>query len=191
MSKTREDWALVAHARGGDEGAYEALIDRYKNPIHSFIFRSVGDTESARELAQEVFIRAWFALPGVRATGKFSTWLFQIAVNLCRDHAKSKAVRQAKLTESITGEREEIERDLPHSGVAADEAAAQADSVARLEQEIRRLPHNLREPFVLGAVEGASHVEVGEKLGISAKSVEVRIYRARKHLRERLSKSPC
>lgn len=176
-----EDWDLVERARGGEEAAYEELIDRYQIPIYSFIYRSVGHEGTARDLAQETFVRAWFALPKLKPGGKFSTWLFQVALNLCRDHFKSKVARQWQVTELLEGDRE-------GSGLAPDESAARTEEVAELEAEIRQLPDQLREPFVLGAVEGHSHDEIGKILGISAKSVETRIYRARKFLMERVAK---
>jgi len=176
-----EDWDLVEQARGGDESAYGELIARYQNPIYSFIYRSVGQEETARDLAQETFVKAWFALPRLKPGGKFSTWLSQVAINLCRDHFKSKAARQGHATEVLEEDRED-------AGLAPDEMAAQVDEVAELEAEIRALPDQLREPFVLGAVEGYSHDEIGKTLAISPKSVETRIYRARKFLMERVAK---
>src|SRR5450755_1197366 len=86
-----EDWDLAEAAGGGDEDAFAALTARHQNTMHRFIFRSIGQEETARDLTQEVFVRAWFALPKVSQKAKFTTWLFQIAVNLCRDHARSKS----------------------------------------------------------------------------------------------------
>ncbi len=183
-----EDWDLVERARHGEEAAYGDLIARYQNPIYSFIFRSVGQEGTARDLAQETFVRAWFALPKLKPGGKFSTWLFQVALNLCRDHLKSKVARQGQITETLAGERPDNERELADSGLAPDECAERAEAVAELEAEIRDLPNALREPFVLGAVEGYSHEEIGKTLDISPKSVETRIYRARKFLMERVAK---
>ncbi len=186
------DWDLAERAKCGDESAYELLILRYQAPIHSFIFRSVSDDETARDLSQEVFVRAWFALDRVKPKARFSTWLFQIAVNLCRDHAKSKATRNARITDSFTrqpsDERPE-EREFASAQPSPAEHAASKEAMECLESEIRALPEELRIPFVLGAVEHQPYKEVAAILGLSAKAVEVRIYRARQQLCERLTRS--
>ena len=118
-----DDWRLVCLARNGDEDAYATLIGRHQRPIHAFIHRHIGDAETARELTQEVFVRAWFALDRARPRAKFTTWLFQIAINLCRDQVKSRAARQARMTDSTVyetdaGDRDE--RELPDSGASPD-----------------------------------------------------------------------
>lgn len=184
------DWELVRQAKQGDEAPYERLIARYQAPIHSFIFRSVGNVETARDLAQDVFVRAWFALPRVREQAQFSTWLFQIAVNICRDHAKSKATRNARRTDSLT--RDDIdgqpgERDFPASTPTPAKEAQENESLAALEAEVHALPNELRAAFILGALEHRPHKDVAAILGLSPKAVEVRIYRARRFLGERLA----
>ncbi len=185
----RADWDLAGAAAQGDEAAYEALIAKYQSAIHHFIFRSVRDEETARDLAQEVFVKAWFALPKLLPRGKFSTWLFQIAVNLCRDYAKSKAAKQLRRTHSLT--RDEIgelvgDREFPHPGLSPDRSAENAEAMAALDEAIRSLPEKLREPFVLCAIEGHSLKDVSAILGSSAKAIEVRVYRARQALLKRV-----
>lgn len=183
------DWDLAERAKQGDESAYAQLIERYQAPIYSFIFRSVGEMEATRDLAQEVFVRAWFALARVRAKARFSTWLFQIAVNLCRDHAKSKATRNARKTDSLSRRPEDDrteDREFASSMLSPDEDAGSREAISGLEAEIQALPEELRSPFVLGAVERRPYKDVAVLLGLSPKAVEVRIYRARRLLAERL-----
>lgn len=178
-----DDWELARHASCGDEVAYARLISRHQGPIHSFIFRSVGDEETARDLAQEVFVKAWFALARARENARFTTWLFQIAVNLCRDHVKSKTSRQSRLTRSFIWD----EREFPHPDPAPDRQAELSENLRALESEIRNLPGDLRAALLLGVVEGLPYKEAAKILGVSAKAVEVRIYRARRILTERLT----
>ena len=185
-----DDWALVRLAARGDEQAYSVLIARYQGPVHGFIFRSVGEEETAKDLAQEVFVKAWFALGRVQERARFSTWLFQIAANLCRDHAKSKATRNARVTNPILRESEDghtEERDFPHPGLAPDNQAQMNETMASLHREIAALPVELREAFILGVIDQLPHKEIATILGISPKAVEVRVYRARKTLAERLA----
>jgi len=183
------DWELAKRAVQGDESAYAALIERYQAPIHSFVFRSVGDTETARDVTQEVFVKAWFALARVRESAQFSTWLFQIAVNLCRDHAKSKATRKARHTEPLARRRLDDgyeDREFASPDPSPAQSAETREAVDALEAEIQSLPEELRFPLILGVIEKQPYKEVATSLGLSAKAVEVRIYRARRVLAERL-----
>ncbi len=189
-SDSADDWALARRAAGGDETAYAVLIERHQGPIHGYIFRSVGDVETARELTQEVFVKAWFALGRVQERARFSTWLFQIAANLCRDHAKSKATRNARMTNPMVRERDDgstEERDFPHPGMSPSEQALMNETMKALDRAIVALPVELREVFILGAIDQLPHKEISSILGISPKAVEVRIYRARKILSEQLA----
>lgn len=184
------DWELARRAKGDDESAFEGLIQRYQAPIHSFVFRSTLDHETARDLTQEVFVRAWFALDRVQAKAQFSTWLFQIAVNLCRDHAKSKATRNAHVTHSfspVPADDRCEDREFPSAQPSPSQNLESQEALDSLETEIKALPSELRSPFILGAIEHRSHKDVAAILGMSAKAVEVRIYRARRILCERLT----
>lgn len=184
-----EDWELARQAATGDEAAYAVLIERHQGPIHRFIFRSVGNEETARDLAQEVFVKAWFALGRVQERARFTTWLFQIAANLCRDHARSKAARNTRATSSMVRENSDgcpEERDFPHPGLSPDNQARMNETMAALNRAIASLPVELREAFILGVLDQLSHKEVATILGLSPKAVEVRIYRARKILADRL-----
>ena len=185
-----DDWALARRAAGGDEPAYAVLVERHQGPIHGFIFRSVGDAETARDLTQEVFVKAWFALGRLQERARFSTWLFQIAANLCRDHAKSKATRNARMTNPLVREKDDgttRERDFPHPGLTPDNQAEMNETMVALQRAIAALPVELREAFILGAIDQLPHKEISSILGISPKAAEVRIYRARKILSEQLA----
>lgn len=185
-----EDWQLAERARGGDEDAFSMLVCRHQGALYGFVVHRVGDdVETARDLVQEVFVRAWFALERARPRAKFSTWLFQIALNLCRDHAKSRRVRQARLSEPLVrrdGDSGE-ECQFAHPGLTPDHQAEVREGLDALDAELARLPADLQEAFILGAIEGRPHKEIAELLGISPKAVEVRIYRARKILVDRLA----
>jgi RNA polymerase sigma-70 factor (ECF subfamily) len=153
------------------------------------VFRSVGQEETARDLTQEIFVRAWFALPKLSRKAKFTTWLFQIAVNICRDHAKSKSAKQDRLTFSMEKDPQDEnaeERQLAHPDAPPDRVLEQSEIARLLDAEIRRLPDELLQPFLLGAVEGYPYKEIAVMLELSPKAVEVRVYRARKALMERL-----
>ena len=186
-----EDWDLVKLAQSENEPAYAVLMERYQDPIHRFIFRYIGKQEIAKDLTQEVFVKAYFALPKLEQKAKFSTWLFQIAINLCRDFSKSKAGRQLMATDSLTKNDHDDEKhqmEFSDTHLLPDQQAELNELTAHLEQLIHCLPDELRHPFLLGVIEQHSHKEVAAILKISLKAVETRIYRARKHLITELEK---
>lgn len=183
------DWELVELAKAENETAYALLIERYKNPIHRFIFRYIGSEETAQDLTQEVFIKAYFALAKVKQKAKFSTWLFQITLNLCHDFNRSKAGRQLRATDSFIkkdhdGKPQTL--DLPDPSISPNQQAELSELTKLLDQAIHRLPEELRQPFLLGVVEQHPQKEIAALMNISVKAVETRIHRARKFLAEQL-----
>ena len=186
------DLTLVEALAGGDESALTGLMDRYEEPIFHFICRHVFNDEDARELAQEVFVRLFFNVRKFKPEARFSTWLFQVALNLCRDHVKSRRTRQAARTESLSARDDNDE--YPASDVAvenrtsSDEAQAR-EKLAALDDGMAALPHDLRTALVLTALEQRSHQECAALLKTTPKAIETRVHRARKFLLEWMSKA--
>lgn len=195
MSGTGEpdsDLGLVEALAGGDESALDGLMERYQQPIFHFIYRHVFNDEDARELAQEVFVRLFFNVGKFKPEARFSTWLYQIALNLCRDHAKSRRTRQAARTDSLSAREDDDEHPLRDAAVEtrtpADDALT-GEKFEALERGITALPPDLRTALVLTVFEQRSHQECAELLGTTPKTVETRVYRARKQLRDWLAKA--
>ena len=85
LRMTWTDEELVARSIGGDADSFNELILRWERPIYALAYRTIGREEDARDVCQETFLRAFRALPGFRGQAKFSSWLYRIALNLCRD----------------------------------------------------------------------------------------------------------
>src|SRR6478736_2354956 len=181
-SQTDLDLPLVQALQAGDESALNKLIRKYQEPLFWFIWRYTGDEETARDLLQETFVRLYFGIRRFKPHAKFATWLYSIAMNLCRDYARSKQRRQSCVTESL--DAGDLHREVADRGAAAD--VESHERLAALEKAIKELPHDLRTALLLFAVEGRSQQECAELLGISAKAVETRVYRARKRLENTL-----
>ena len=177
------DAILVIAARDGDSQAFAVLMRRHKAWVYRFIRIYAGDREDAHDLLQESFVSAWRALPRFDVNRSFAVWLRRIALNKCRDHARRRAVKHAAMTMFAFA----VEHDVTPG---ADNAQS-GDPLERLETAIGKLPRPLKEPLILTALEGMSHKEAAELLGISAKAVELRVYRAKRRLSEWLNdKSP-
>ena len=184
ISQPDLDLPLVRALQAGDESALNELIRKYQEPLFRFICRYTGDEETARDILQETFVRLYFGIQRFRPRAKFVTWLYSIAMNLCRDYGRSKQRRQSYATESL--DVSDLHRKVPTAdrGPVAD--VESHERLANLQKAIEELPHDLRTTLLLFAVEGRSQQECADLLGISAKAVESRVYRARKILEKKL-----
>lgn len=186
------DLALVEALAGGDESALNALMDRYQEPIFHFIYRHVFNDEDARDLAQEVFVRLFFNVGKFKPEAKFSTWLYQIALNLCRDHAKSRRSRQAARTDSLSAREHDDEhatRDVAIERRTPSDDALTHEKLAALEEGMAALPHDLRTALALTTFEQRSHQECAALLKTTPKAIETRVYRARRILADWMTKA--
>lgn len=185
------DLAFVRALQAGDDSALDVLIERHRQPIFRFIQSYVGNEADAVELTQEAFVRAYFSIGKFKPSAKFATWLYRIALNLCRDHAKSRRAKYAAMTDSLTVANEEapVQRDLPGSGQSPDEVAQSTEMMHALDVAIGKLPHDLRTALLLTVMEQHSHQHCAELLNTTPKTVETRVYRARKLLVDLMSKA--
>jgi RNA polymerase sigma factor (sigma-70 family) len=190
MTEQDPDLSLVHALKGGKDQALNELMDRHRAGVFRFVVRYVRNEDDALELATETFVRAYFNIDKFRPAAKFTTWLYQIALNLCRDHLRSRAYQYSLQTVSI----DEPAPDggdanlLPAVERGPDQRADRLEEITALEQAIRELPEDLKNVLIWTALEARTHAEAAQMLGISPKAVEVRVYRARKLLLEKMSK---
>ena len=169
------DSELVQLAQEGDTTAFDSLVLRHRQFVYNFTRRSVGSDVVAKDLSQEVFVRAWFALPKYRPKARFRTWLQRITVNICRDYARGSKRRSA--TSDVSIEHEGLNVGDPATG--PDKRAEFKDELAELRRSIAELPSQLKEVLILIAFEQHSQQECAEILGISTRAVENKLRRAR------------
>jgi RNA polymerase sigma-70 factor (ECF subfamily) len=174
------DGALAARSTAGDDAAFAMLMSRHKGWAYQFIRRYVGNGSDAYDVLQDTFFAAWRALSRYQADRPFEFWLRRIALNKCRDRNRREVVRRL-IGGRATGEEIPDIAD-PAPGPAAVLEAGQ--EVRQLERHLRALPRSLKEPLLLTALEGLTHEAAAEILGISAKAVETKVYRARARLAE-------
>ncbi len=177
------DGALARRCRAGDAAAFGEIVRRYKLPLHRTVARLTGDEDEAVDIVQDAFIAAHAAIARFDPDRPMRTWLTRIAVNKARDWRRRRIVRRlisAMLPDTAT----EVADDVP----AIDSAVADRAELQRVDAAIRRLPANLREVLVLRTIDGLSQSEVADALGVSEKTVETRLYRARAKLRDDLGR---
>lgn len=176
--------ALLRRAQMGDEAAFTQIMGRYKRPVVDFAYRMLGAPDAAADVAQEVFVRVWRAI-GRYEVGKrarFSTWLFQIARNACID------VRRRRARDPLAGAVDIADAQdwVAARGGSTDEVEAREVS-AQVAAAVLDLPEDQQTALVLSVYEGLSYAEIAEVMDCSVKSVELRLYRARRQLREDLA----
>jgi RNA polymerase sigma factor CnrH len=184
------DLILVQALVLGKDHALNALMDRHREGLFCFVLRHVHNEADALELAMETFVRAYFNIEKFRPAAKFATWLYHIALNLCRDHVRSRAYQYSLQTVSFDAPAQE--GDDPSLLLATegrpDQKADRVEELTALEKAISELPEDLKNAFILVVLEDRPQAETAELLGISLKAVEMRVYRARKLLLEKMSK---
>ncbi|WP_395736112.1 RNA polymerase sigma factor [Prosthecobacter sp.] len=168
----------VRAAQAGDMAAFEWIVRQHEEKLFGFCCRWLRCVEDAREVCQDVFVRAWQALPEFEGRARLSTWLYQIALNLCRDRAKSRSARQRESTTTI----EHLEEAPACPQNAPDANAEWRSEMQKLERGLALLPEKLRSALMLSAMEGLSHEECAQVLNCSVRGTEGRIYRARQML---------
>jgi RNA polymerase sigma-70 factor (ECF subfamily) len=177
------DTVLARLAAAGDDQAFERLVRRHKEGVYRLLRRYTADPEEAYEAAHEAFIAAWKALGRYDQGRPFLPWLQTIAINKARDRGRRLVVRRLLLGASGLDE-EAI--SVVDPGAPADQTAIDHQLARRLDKIIGQLPTALKEALLLTAFEGYSQDEAGQMLGVSTKTIETRIYRARKLLAQRL-----
>lgn len=184
------DLPLLHSIANGEERALRELMERHQRPLFHFVARMVRNHEDAEEIVAETFVRVHRHAGRYRPRAKVVTWLYSIATNLCRDlHRKQSRWKWLSLFSTSgpevpnTDDRPLVDRISDQSS-AADEELLHAERIARLQQLIDHLPPGLKAPFVLQVLEEKSQRECAEILNLSEKSVEARVYRARKRLKQ-------
>jgi RNA polymerase sigma-70 factor (ECF subfamily) len=176
-SKSLEERKVQA-AQAGDMVAFEWIVQQYESRLMSFCFRWLRCGEDAREVCQDAFVHAWRALPEFESRARLSSWLYKIALNLCRDRAKTRASKQQAKTFPL----DQLDHIPACPQVSPDMSAEWTSEMEKLDRGLASLPETLRSVLMLITLEGLSQTECAEVLNCSIRGVEGRLYRARQML---------
>lgn len=182
MAPTDEE--LVAAFQEGDVSAFDTLVGRWDRKIQGAIYRVLGANEDARDLCQEVFLKAYRALGGFKREARFSSWLYQIALNACRDRLRRGRGRtQLSLDDLGDGGQE-----LTQSGPTPLDLVEARDLARAVQAAMAALPLEQREVIALKEYQGLTFVEIAEALDVPVSTVKTRLYRGLGQLREQLER---
>ena len=179
------DTDLVARAAAGEGVCFDQLVERYHRQIANFVFRMVGNYETALDLTQEVFIKVYGSLGRYNPEFKFSTWIYKIASNTAIDYLRKKSVAVTPLY-AVSGDDEEFELPIPAKGPSPERVLERTERSAQIEEAISKLPTRYRELIVLRHVSELSYDEIAEVTGLPLGTVKNRIFRAREAMRKHL-----
>ena len=183
---TWTDEELVARSRGGDVDSFNQLILRWERPIYALAYRVIGREDEARDVCQEAFLRAFRALPGFKGQAKFSSWLYRISLNLCRDWIRRERRQPIAQTPEgvdlieLAGEAEPSE--------SIEELVARKEIGAAVARAMAELPEEQRTAIVLKEYHGLTFQEIADMLDCPLSTVKTRLYQGLTVLRRELAK---
>ena len=182
------DAEVMLRAKAGDEGAFAYLLEKYRRPMVSFMYRMTHNSAIAEELAQEVFLRVYRSRETYKADAKFSTWLYRIATNLAVNHARD--TRHERPDVSVS-----LDEPDPVTGLTVDPADGQPnveetllrrERLAAIRQHIQALPERQRLAVIMHKYQAMDYRQIGEVLKLSEAATKSLLFRAYETLREKL-----
>lgn len=178
------DEQLVEAFQAGQLAAYDELVARWQSKIRGAVWRVLGSTEDAADITQEAFLRAFRGLKAFKREAKFSSWIYQIALNLCRD-----SLRRKKNKSYVS--LDEPEPQVPalvSSGPSPLELSEGNQLADRVRMAIQKLSEEQREVIILKEYEGLTFAEIAETLGLPTSTVKTRLYRGLVEMKQHLAR---
>ncbi len=187
------DAELVRRAQAGELDAFDELVTHYRASVYAMIVNMIRNDADAWDLAQDVFVKAWRALPGFEARAGFYTWLYRITHNTTYDWLRKKKVRgDVEFDDGVALDAEAGSVTSPRETPAPDAKMEHRELGDRIEQAIASLSEDHRQVILLKEVEGLSYQEMADVIGCSLGTIMSRLFYARKSLQNMLSDlHPC
>jgi len=181
---TWTDEELVARSKTGDTESFNQLVKRWERPIFALAYRTLGREEDARDVTQETFLRAFRALSGFKGDAKFSSWLYRIALNLCRDWMRKErraplvAVPEGVDVEDLAAERGPTE--------TVEDLASRSEMAREVAKAMQYLPEEQRHAIILKEYHGLTFQEIADLMKCPLSTVKTRVYQGLSTLRKQL-----
>ena len=181
------DEELVARATGGDLESFNQLVGRWERPIYALAYRTLGREEDARDVVQEAFLRAFRGLKGFKGQAKFSSWLYRITLNLCRDWMrKARRAPMIQVPESEDGL--DMAEQMPSTAESVEDLVERSQMSAAVAKAMAELPEEQRIAIVMKEYHGLTFQEIADALDCPLSTVKTRLYQGLSVLRRRLER---
>lgn len=183
---TLEDAEVMLRVQAGDDSAFDYLVEKFRRPIISFMFRMAHNQAVAEELAQEVFLRVYRSRQTYAAEAKFSTWLYRIATNLGVNHARDSRNEKAGVSldepDAETGQT----LDVADSTLSVEQEMVRRERLAAIRKHVDELPERQRTAVLMHKYQDLDYREIARVLKLSESATKSLLFRAYETLREKL-----
>jgi RNA polymerase sigma-70 factor (ECF subfamily) len=180
---------LIEACQRGNASAFNLLVWRWERPLFNFVYRYVGDVAVAQDLVQDTFVRMVKSIGQYSHQGSFSSWLFRVAVNLCRDHLRKKRLSVVSLHDHYTtdsGQRISVKDQVVDEGTRPDAAVESAERERLVRVLLAGLSDDQRVVILLKEYQGLTFAEIAEVLDVPEGTVKARLYRGLRAMRQQL-----
>jgi len=187
LGMASSDEELVARSRGGDVDSFNQLVTRWERPIYALAYRVIGREEDARDVCQETFLRAFRALGGFKGQAKFSSWLYRITLNLCRDWIRRE--RRTPIAQAPEGVDliELASESAPSESI--EELVARREMGRAIARVMAELPDEQRTAIILKEYHGLTFQEIADLLDCPLSTVKTRLYQGLTVIRRQLTEA--
>src|SRR6266481_8415932 len=182
------DAQVMLKVKAGDDSAFDYLVQKYRRPMMSFMYRMAHDAAVAEDLAQEVFLRVYRSRENYEASAKFTTWLYRIATNLAVNHARDTRHERPENTLSLDepDENTGLAIDVPDGSPSAEENLVQRERLSAIRQRVESLPERQRIAVVMHKYQQMDYRQIADVLKLSESATKSLLFRAYEALREQL-----
>jgi RNA polymerase sigma-70 factor (ECF subfamily) len=187
-----DDRVLVERCKTGDEAAFKELVLRYQKKVYMIVYSMINNHQDSLEKTQEVFLRVHKHIHHFEGTASFYTWIYRIAVNLCIDHYRRRKSFSYEYDDAIRHDASMADELYPLVSSASRETPTgrllKEELAAKIREAMDKLSPKHRQVLVLRELDGLSYQEIADVVGISIGTVMSRLFHARKHMQQKLSK---
>jgi RNA polymerase sigma-70 factor, ECF subfamily len=182
------DAQIMLRVKAGDDSAFEYLVQKYRRPMLSFMYRMAHNSAVAEDLAQEVFLRVYRSREKYEASAKFTTWLYRIASNLAVNHARDTRHQRPENTVSLDEPDQEsgLTMDLPDNSLSTEEAIVRRERLAAIRQRVEALPERQKMALIMHKYQQMDYRQIAEVLKLSESAIKSLLFRAYETLRVQL-----
>jgi RNA polymerase sigma-70 factor, ECF subfamily len=182
------DAEVMLRVKAGDDSAFDYLVQKYRRPMISFMYRMAHNSTVAEDLAQEVFLRVYRSRANYEVSAKFSTWLYRIATNLAVNHARDTRNERPEKMVSIDEPDDEtgLTVDVPDGSMNAEEAILRRERMSAIRQRVQELPERQRMAVLMHKYQQMDYRQIAEVLKLSESATKSLLFRAYETLRTQL-----